>query len=84
MKEYLLSIGFEQGLPWQFISDSYIVIDLGKDSYGIPMWGITNRRYDERVFRGKIRSVLEFKLIFKLVKEDYDLTQGEIMDLKSY
>jgi len=78
MKEYLLSIGFEQKLPWQFHTDSYMVTELEEDSNSIPLWSITNKRYDEKVFRGRIRSVEEFKQIFMLVKEDYDLTQDEI------
>lgn len=82
MKEYLLSIGFEQKLPWQFINDSYMVTDLSEDSHDLPLWSIKNLRYDEVVFRGRIRNVSEFKVIFALVKEDYDLTDEEITKLK--
>lgn len=78
MKEYLLSIGFEQRLPWQFKSDHYLVVELEKDSHDIPLWSITSLRYDSTSFRGRIRNVEEFKLIFALVKEDYTLTDEEI------
>lgn len=73
LKDYLLSEGFKQKLPWQFECDSYWVIKLQDDSFGNEIWGISNKRFDERVFRGRIRSVEEFKLVFELVKEDYDL-----------
>lgn len=82
MKEYLLSIGFEQRLPWQYHTDSYMVVELEADSHSIPLWAIYNKRYDEKVYHGRIRSVAEFELIFALVKEDYNLTEEEIVQLK--
>lgn len=83
LKEHLLELGFEQKLPWQFHSDSYMVTFLDEnDGEGFELWGITTKRYDERVFRGRIRSVKEFNLIFALVKESYNLTEDEIEQLK--
>lgn len=82
MKEHLIKLGFIQKMPWQFLNDSYLVVNLHSDSYGFDMWSITSLRYDEISFRGRIRSVEEFDLIFALVKEDYNLTEEEIEVLK--
>jgi hypothetical protein len=83
LKDYLLEQGFEQKLPWQFHNDSYMItIVEDSDSYGFEIWSITVKRYDSVSFRGRIRSVDEFKLIFALVKEDYNLSEDEIKKLK--
>lgn len=79
LKEYLLSQGFEQRTSYQFHNDSYIVTlvqDL--DSYGFEIWSITNKRFDEMMFRGRIPSIEWFKKILIMVKEDYDLLPEEI------
>lgn len=82
LKDHLLSIGFEQKLPWQFHSDSYMIIYIDQDSYDFEIYSITNKRYDETMFKGRIRSSKEFDLIFSLVKEDYNLREDEIKKLK--
>jgi len=82
MKEHLLKLGFKQTLPWQFHNDFYQVTQLEEDSYNFDMWSIISKRYDSVNFRGRIRSVEEFDLIFALVKEDYNLTEQEIEKLK--
>lgn len=82
LKEYLISKEFEQKLPWQFHDDNYMIVYIGKDSYGFELWSITNKRYDERVFRGRIISLEDFKHIFVIVKEDYNLEESEIQRLK--
>jgi hypothetical protein len=82
LKEHLIKLGFKEKLPWQFIDDFYLLVNLDSDSYGFDMWSITSLRYDEVNFRGRVRSVEEFNLIFALVKEDYNLTEGELELLK--
>lgn len=82
MKEHLLKLGFEQRLPWQFHDDSYQITILRNDSYNFSVVSITNKRFDEVVFRGRIRNAEEFYLILTLVKEDYDLTDEEKEQLK--
>lgn len=82
LKDYLLEGGFEQKLPWQFHSDGYMIVHVGEDSYEIEVWSITNKRYDEVVFRGRVTSVEEFKRILLLVKEDYNLTDNEVESIK--
>lgn len=78
LKDYLHALKFEQKTPYQFHGDSYIVINvLDSDSYGFEVWSITNKRHDEVVFRGRIRSIEEFEKVMSLVKEDYDLTEDE-------
>lgn len=82
LKEYLLAQGYEQK-NYQFHGDSYIVTNTSDgDSYGFEIWSITNKRYDEVVFKGRVISVEEFIRIFSLVKEDYDLSEEEVKELK--
>jgi len=82
MKEHLLELGFEQRLPWQFHDDSYQITILKNDSHDFSIVSIRNKRFDEIVFRGRIRFAEELNLILTLVKEDYDLTEEEKKQLK--
>lgn len=81
IESYLESIGFEKRLPWQFHNDSYYISVLEKDSFGFSRISITNKRYDEQVFRGRILSEEGFQSILRAVKEDYDLTNDDIRNL---
>lgn len=82
MKDHLLKLGFAQRLPWQFHDDSYQITILKNDSHNFSIVSITNKRFDEVVFRGRIRFAEELNLILTLVKEDYDLTDEEKKELK--
>ena len=82
MKEHLEELGFKQRLPWQFHDEGYQITILKNDSHNFSIVSITNKRYDEVVFRGRIRFAEELNLILTLVKEDYDLTEEEKKQLK--
>jgi len=83
LEEHLITLGYKRKLPWQFMGDSYFVVRVeDADSYDFEIWSITNKRFDQVVFRGRIRSAQEFDYILLLVKEDYDLRDDEIIKLR--
>lgn len=83
IQEYLVSIGFEQKLPWQFHNDHYQVTQLESDSLDIEMWSIISKRYDSCSFRGRLTGTEDFIDVFARVKEDYTLTDEEELRWKS-
>lgn len=84
LKEYLLAQGYEQLTPFMFDDSVHKIVNvIDVDSYGFEIWSITNKRYDEIVFRGRITGIMQFNKIMSYVKEDYDLSEEEIDELKN-
>jgi|LakMenE18May11ns_1017448.scaffolds.fasta_scaffold9909065_5 hypothetical protein len=82
IKEYLVKEGWENSrLPYQYHTDDYYIVENKRDSFDFPIYSIINKRYDERMFMGRILSLNQLIYLLCFIKEDYNLTESEKLKL---
>lgn len=75
--------GFETTrLPYRWHSPSYDIVELDNDSCGFQLFSIISNRYDSSSYRGRLFNMAQFREVFMLIKEDYDLTDSEVYLMK--
>jgi hypothetical protein len=72
-------------LPWRrkFKYGTYTINQVEIDSMGFAIYSITNDRYQDVHFRGRIPNTDILKVVLLLISEDYDVLDMEVKAKKA-